>query len=199
MDVSKLLKQIEEDEGDEEEAERKAENGKYKRKPIKVMFNENTCDHAEKKNVTFTSEDEHVDVERMESSNLPRPVRSRKPTGFVKMDVSKLLEEIGGEEAICDETGDATKGKKKQGKVSFCENASNDLEKKSVTHTSGNEHVHVEGEKSLNLTRPVRSRKPTGFVKMDVSKLLEKIESYENDEDQEEKKKEQQKVAFSEN
>ncbi|KMZ78375.1 hypothetical protein PVIIG_01153 [Plasmodium vivax India VII] len=202
MDVSKLLQEIEEEEEEEhhDEEEGVADATEETGTSTKVTLCEAGEGRGEKKSVTFTSEDESVGDAKQPSLNVPRPVRTRKPTGFVKMDVSKLLQQIGDEQSLEDVGED--NAVRQVGQVSNSNSELNEegakgdtqeevsatfgegprrpsIRKKSVSFSSEDEHIYVERQESLNVPRPVRSRKPTGYVKMDVRKLLEEIENEE--------------------
>ncbi|SOV16455.1 conserved protein, unknown function [Plasmodium sp. gorilla clade G2] len=185
MDMNKLLKDIEEDDDDE-----KKKQVSFKRKGI-------TSDVI-KRTVSFSSEEEHICVEQPASLYMPRPVRTRKATGFVKMDMKKLLDEIGVDDELNDENieSDENKFEEKGKKVTFQNYKNNDAIKKSVSFSSEEEYIPVDEPVSLKVTRPVRSRKATGFVKMDVSKLLQQIGSDDHNEEMRDDDKKEKKVTF---
>ncbi|KEG01418.1 conserved protein, unknown function [Plasmodium vinckei vinckei] len=156
-DLSKLLEEIDNEE--EGEADGSSQKG--------ALNSNSSTTNIRKKSVSFSSEDERIYIERPITSGIPpRPIRTRKPTGFVKMDISKLLEEIDNEEESDknekdeDEKGDDTK------KVKFSEGVEKNM-----------------NDENVKFSRPVRTRKPTGFVKMDVKKLLEEIDNEEEEDE----------------
>ncbi|SCO59005.1 conserved protein, unknown function [Plasmodium berghei] len=172
-DLTKLLEEIDNEEQREEKSEAEGISQKD------VLNSNSSTTNIRKKSVSFSSEDENIYIERPITSTIPpRPVRTRKPTGFVKMDISKLLEEIYNEEESC-ENGDSEKGIGENGdeikKVKF-----SDVEK---NMNAENDKTISGPENPMKFSRPFRSRKPTGFVKMNVDDLLKDIEMDETEED----------------
>ncbi|SCN58839.1 conserved protein, unknown function [Plasmodium chabaudi chabaudi] len=162
-DLSKLLEEID----NEEEGEEKSEADGSSQKG--TLNSNSSTTNVRKKSVSFSSEDDRIYIERPITSGIPpRPVRTRKPTGFIKMDISKLLEEIDNEEENGENEKDEDEKSDDTKKVKFSEG---------VEKNTNDENIK-------NFSRPVRTRKPTGFVKMDVKKLLEEIDNEEEEDDE---------------
>ncbi|CAD2087683.1 conserved protein, unknown function [Plasmodium vinckei brucechwatti] len=194
MDIKKLLEEI-----DNEEEEEDDTHNELKREDMKVAFDEPKKVTVEKKGVAFNLEDNSV-YNKSSTLNIPRPTRTRKPTGFVKADLSKLLEEIDNEEEG-EEKSEADGSSQKEALNS--NSSTTNIRKKSVSFSSEDERIYIERPITSGIPpRPVRTRKPTGFVKMDISKLLEEIDNEEendkNEKDEDEKDDDAKKVKFNE-